>query len=234
MPPLSIGPVALGKIPRIIAVFDRVFVATEAARVHQLGASLAEIRFDLLNVPFEQALVFAKTLRASAPFGIIGTLRETPQNKASRLTMFQKLIPLVDAVDIELFTDIGAEAVRAAAGKTIIVSYHDFDKMPEEKDLIALSNEARKLGADIVKIAGTAKRPEESARLLNFCRRATYPMIAIVMGEAAADARVEALKKGSIATYAFTGLTAVAPGQRSVADMASKIKEAFPAFRNGR
>jgi len=231
---LAIGAVTLGKIPRIIAVFDRVFTALEAARVHQLGASLAEIRFDLLNVPFEQALIFAKTLRASAPFGIIGTLRETPQNKTSRPDMFKKLIPLVDAIDIELYTNIGTEIVQAAAGKTIIVSYHDFDKMPEEKDLVALSNDARKMGADIVKIAGTAKRPEESARLLNFCRRATYPMIAIVMGEAAADARLEALKKGSIATYAFTGSVGVAPGQRSVADMAAKIKEAFPAFKNGR
>jgi 3-dehydroquinate dehydratase type I len=234
MPPLSIGPVALGKIPRIIAVFDRVVPAAEAARVHQLGAGLAEIRFDLLNAPFEQALAFAKALRASAPFGIIGTLRETPQNKAARLDMFKKLIPLVDGIDIELEAQLRPEIILAAAGKTIIVSHHDFEKMPLEKDLIAISNEARKAGADIVKIAGTAKRTEDTNLLLNFCGRATYPMIAVVMGDAAGDARIEALKKGSIATYAFTGSVAVAPGQRSVADMAAKLREIFPAFKTGR
>jgi 3-dehydroquinate dehydratase type I len=230
MEPLHIGPIALGNIPRIIAVFDHIMAPGDIARIYAQGARLAEIRFDLLPVSFKEALAFASALRAASPFGIIGTLRSTPHNKSNRLSLFQDIFPLVDCIDIEIDAAIRDRVIASAKGKTIIVSHHDFDKMPDKKEIMAIGGDARRAGAHIVKIAGMAHSTEEAARLLAYSKSAPYPMIAIAMGDAGADARIEALKNGSLATYAYTGSAPVAPGQRSVSEIASRLLVDYPDF----
>jgi 3-dehydroquinate dehydratase I len=230
MSKIKIGPISLGALPRIIAVLDRHLTSQELARLYQEGARLAEIRFDLLPGPFEKDLAFAETVRNAAPFGLLGTLRETPKNLLDRLEMFTRIIPLIDGVDIEIDSPIRDSVIRNAHGKTLIVSHHDFEKMPGDIALTTLAKTALKAGADIVKIAGLAQSAQDAARLLDFAAKADFPIIAIAMGEAGMNARVEALKRGSLATYAFTGDAPVAPGQRGVRKIAEILKKSFPGF----
>ncbi len=222
-----LGPVALGRIPRIIAVFDQVVSANDLVRIYNEGARLAEIRFDLLQVSFKDSLIFAETIRKAAPFGIIATLRETGSNKANRVQMFRQIMPLVDAFDIEIDSPIKDEVIQSASDKVAIVSHHDFDKMPSDQELESLADEALKSHAKIVKIAGMAKSRDDAERMILFTKSAKYPVIAIAMGEAGAYARIEALKYGSVATYAFIGSKPVAPGQRSVKEIADILNSLY-------
>jgi len=48
----------------------------------------------------------------------------------------------------------------------VILSHHDYDETPSDEVLEALVKEMFKAGADIAKIATTAQRIEDSARML--------------------------------------------------------------------
>ncbi|MFH0921585.1 MAG: type I 3-dehydroquinate dehydratase [Fibrobacterota bacterium] len=222
--PLKIGPVELGKRPRIIAVVDAFLPKPELKRQFDQGAAIAEIRFDLLPGDPREALRYAKTVREAASFGILGTLRETPANTMLRYDLFRRFLPDVDAVDIEIDAPINRQVISLSKGKTVIVSHHDFQKTPAETELFSMAENARKQGAHIFKIAAMAKTPDDCTRLLGFIKKSPLPVIVIVMGELGKPARTEALRLGSLAGYAFTGEAPVAPGQLSVAEMAASLK----------
>jgi len=221
---LKIGPVELGITPRIFAVVNSFLPRPELKRLFDQGAALVEIRFDLLPGDAREALRYAKTVHEAAPFGILGTLRETFSNKSLRYDLFNRFIPDVDAIDIEIDAPINRQVIALAKGKTVIASHHDFNATPADSALLSMAETARKLGAHIFKIAAMAKTEEECARLLGFIQKSPLPVIVIVMGEFGNSARKEALQLGSLAGYAFTGSAPIAPGQLSVAEMAAAIK----------
>jgi 3-dehydroquinate dehydratase type I len=223
-PTLKIGAVELGRTPRIIAVIDSFLPKPELKRHFDQGATLAEIRFDLLPGDPRETLRFAKTVREAAPFGVIGTLRETAANRSIRFDLFRRILPDVDAIDIEIDAVFNRQLIAQARKKTVIVSYHDFNITASDSELFSMAENAKNLGADIFKIAAQAKTHEDAGRLLAFIKKCPLPIIAIVMGEFGRAARVEALRLGSLAGYAFTGEAPVAPGQLSVAEMAASIK----------
>lgn len=53
----------------------------------------------------------------------------------------------------------------------IILSHHDYDMTPNDQVLDALVKEMFKCGADIAKVATTAQRIEDSARMLALPRK---------------------------------------------------------------
>jgi 3-dehydroquinate dehydratase type I len=223
-PSLKIGPVELGRTPRIIAVIDSFLPKPELKRHYDQGATLAEIRFDLLPGDPREALRFAKTVREAAGFGILGTIRETAVNKAIRFDLFRRVLPDLDAFDIEINAPFARQLIAQANKKTVIVSHHDFNITASDSELFSMAETAKKLGAHIFKIAAQAKTHEDATRLIAFIKKCPLPVIVIVMGEFGRAARVEALRQGSLAGYAYTGESPVAPGQLSVAEMAAAIK----------
>ena len=61
--------------------------------------------------------------------------------------------------------------LRAGEGEVpvstkVILSHHDFDETPDDDILQALTQQMFESGADIAKIATTARRVEDSARML--------------------------------------------------------------------
>jgi 3-dehydroquinate dehydratase I len=224
---LSIGGCSLGKKPRIVAIIDRKVAISEVLGLAERGADILEFRLDCFNGPLADALVYVRALREETSFPLIGTIRETPATKEQRLYLFKRLIPLVDCIDIEADAPIAPEVIAMAKGKTILVSEHDFESMPNPEKLNDIADQAFALGANIVKIAAMAKSAEDVRRLFRFTEERADPLVTIAMGPAGAISRVAAPLYGSLFTYAFIA-DSVAPGQLSLDEIARDFRKFFP------
>ncbi|MDD4200240.1 MAG: type I 3-dehydroquinate dehydratase [Eubacteriales bacterium] len=123
---------------------------------------------------------------------------------------------LIDFVDMELLDDdnsFDAEQVLNQVneihkyGVKVIHSYHDFTRMPSLEQILSLASNMRALGADIVKICGTAKSTDDAKLMLEAAGQLTSgnqnPVILIAMGQPGVATRVAGGKYGSCISYAY-------------------------------
>ncbi len=227
---IMIGTVELGTIPRVAATVDRLLPMDILRELPEKGVTILEIRVDCITEPFSAVAEYVKEIRNTVQLPLIGTIRETDGNRHNRLELFKQLIPLIDAIDIEIDTEINREVIGLSTGKTVIVSEHDFEKTPDEKGLENIVVTAKSLGADIIKIAVMAHSRADVTRLLQFTDTCPENLVAISMGEVGTISRIAAPLFGSLFTYAF-GTDAVAPGQLSLEETVEELKRFYPDFR---
>lgn len=174
------------------------------------SADAVELRLDAMD---ERDL---ERLLASPPCPVIVTCRpvregglwDGPENE--RLALLRRAADLgADYVDVEhdAIAALGPVAARR------IVSFHDPEGTPD--DLPALHARLAATGADVVKIAVTARHILDTVPVLRLLRDATVPTIALSMGERGVLTRVLARKFGAFLTFgAFEGGgREAAPGQ---------------------
>ena len=188
-------------------------------------ADCVELRLDY----FQESFDLAALLRARASLPGVVTLRPTNQGGRSTLPVDQRLNVLIKAaelgaeyVDLEhdVTTPQALSAIRAA-GAQVIVSRHDVEHMPTK-----LAEEwwphLADLGADVVKVVGSANDVRDTLEVFRTFNRANRPTIAIAMGEAGLITRVLALRSECcLLTYAALGdgIGGTAPGQLTIKDM---------------
>src|SRR5579859_1565317 len=198
--------------------------ASAGLRRIRAQADCVELRLDLFDEPFDLPALLAEC----AGLTVVATLRPRDQGGRSLLPPPERLKVLVEAarlgaqyVDVEydVATPAALEAVRAQ-GARVVISRHDFESMP-----IELAErwwpELAALGADVVKVVGTARDLRDCLQVFRAFRRADRPTIAIAMGEAGLITRVLALREERcLLTYAAAGdAVATAPGQLTLDDM---------------
>src|SRR5262245_40254005 len=151
---VRIGTLRLGGRPAVVAAGGEADLeALAAAR----GADLLELRADLFDEPTP-----ANALAAIArlhPLGrpVVFTVRAAGEggrriSDARRAELYRAALPRVDAIDLEIASRaLVAELVPVAraAGRTIILSAHDFVATPSRDTLLGLVDTARALGADL-------------------------------------------------------------------------------------
>lgn len=133
---------------------------------------------------------------------------------------------LVDIVDFELRNQeeriIELRKITRIHNILLLLSYHNFDKTPEEKLLIGKCQEAERYGADIVKTAVMANTREDVLNLLNTALTAetqfNIPAVTISMGEYGLVSRVFGWMFGSPITFG-AGEKSSAPGQLPVEEL---------------
>ena len=224
---VKIGQCTLGSTPRIAAIVDE-FIQVEKLLPLKSRVDLLEMRIDCYQQPIDRVVAYLDEVRTKTAFPMIGTVRENDYTKADRPTIFKAIMPFVDGIDIELGTPINDEVIAHAAGKTVIVSEHDFEATPNEAGLGSMVERALKQGAHIVKIATMANSRDDVVRLLQFIHSRQEPMVAIAMGTLGALSRVIAPLFGSLYTYGYL-TKPVAPGQLSVAELVEETRKYFPA-----
>jgi 3-dehydroquinate dehydratase-1 len=222
----KIGTLLLGDTPRIAAIVDEV-IPVEDLKPLVKKADLLEMRIDCWQRPIEQVTAYLREVRSATALPMIGTIRENDFTRTIRLEMFRAVIPLVDAVDIELGTPISTAVTASAKGITVIVSEHDFATTPPDGVLQSMAERSCAQGADIVKIAAMANCREDVVRLLEFTRSSTVPVVAIAMGPLGTVSRVIAPLFGSLFTYGYL-TRPVAPGQLSLTELAEAVGRYFP------
>ncbi len=223
-------------IPEIVASFAAPPTSDQLAIMGQPGRGRrdwAELRFDLYPAVDPDIL---KTL----PFGkipVIATLRSAAEGgqwrapESERLALFKRLIPHVAAIDVELSSEaILSEVVGAAheAGKGVILSYHQFERMPKVSEMEAVFHRAKACGADLIKIAARAGTLEEVRRMAQFTLvHAEAPIVTLAMGEVGAISRLCFAALGSRLSYAYIG-EPTAPGQFSYREMSAWFDRLYP------
>ncbi|MGW8195670.1 MAG: type I 3-dehydroquinate dehydratase [Desulforhopalus sp.] len=150
----------------------------------------------------------------------------------------ERLTPLLDAVeykaayvDLELKTSLPLrerllDKIRRSRTQ-LIVSYHDFEKTPDDARLAEILHEQRQSGAHIGKIVTMAHDYLDVLRVLHLqcaAKSLDFPLIAFCMGDEGKISRIITLVLGGYMTYAaLDEQQATAPGQLSV----GKLKTAL-------
>jgi 3-dehydroquinate dehydratase-1 len=140
-----------------------------------------------------------------------------------RRELLFRFLPRTNYVDVELRS---AHALRsiivAARQKNIrrIISFHDFITTPPVRTLCTKALAAKRLGADIFKVATRTDTPAELTRLLDFIKHADVDLALSVMGigKLCRKSRRELMRCGSVLNYAHIGRTRVA-GQPSLSEI---------------
>ncbi|MEE9542586.1 MAG: type I 3-dehydroquinate dehydratase [Thermodesulfobacteriota bacterium] len=228
---MKLGGLTLGKAPLVCGVIVKSIDSGSVNRALKAGADLLEVRLDTFSKRgIKEIEAPLKRLRKRG-VPLILTVRSTKEGGSGKLTdserlaHFKKLLPLVDAVDIELGSGrILKKVIKAAheEKKKVIVSYHNFTSTPKAEKLASLIKEARVAGADIIKLATSAKGKAELRRLAGLLTVNT-DLIVIAMGRGGSASRVFFPMLGSLITYA--GITGInAPGQLSITELRRSFK----------
>ena len=216
-----------------IGLHGVVGVVTGATDLEKLPEGLdgAELRADLF-VSLDDAFVALERLR-EAVVPTLFTLRlrsigEEPQggeydgDDAARVEAFTRALSsgatLVDA-------EFGSEAAKKLIDQDapVLLSWHDFDGMPDEETLAKRTSEMESSGARVIKLIPTATKLRDATRMLAWVaeRAAGGPeRVGFAMGEKGLVSRVLSIARGAPWTYASIE-TSVASGQVTVTELAS-------------
>lgn len=235
---MKIGRIELGRAPALAGVIVDSFHRGKIKKAVRDGADLVELRLDTFRKRNPAALV--KTLRAFRGGGgdgggggvpLVLTIRSKAEGgrytvkDSERLELFNALMPFVDGVDIELGSGKILKHVVSSAKrhkKKVIISYHNFKGTPPPATLRSTIERARRVGADIVKIAARAKTGAELKRLAGLLLRSN-DLVVIAMGGYGTVSRVFFPVLGSLITYGSITRSA-APGQLPVRDIKRKLE----------
>ncbi|MCF6285223.1 MAG: type I 3-dehydroquinate dehydratase [Candidatus Hydrogenedentes bacterium] len=230
---LKLGNVELGEQPGIaIAIQDAV---DPSAITAACPGAIVELRLDALKEATPETC--AAFSACYGHFPTLATIRHADEGgawhgtEAERLDCFKAVIPVVDAVDVEIAVgSITGEVVATAhdAGKLVIGSFHDFDATPDEERLEQVHEAGRKAGVDIVKVAARCNDPEDLRRLAAFTLAHREEGIIVVGMEAyGLVSRVFFPALGSLLSYTFMG-TPTAPGQLNCHDTLAYLGGFYP------
>lgn len=201
---------------RVCVVIGRTrhkMVGVELEEAAEDGAKFVELRLDFLaHAPDLKRLLANKTCP------VVATVRRAADGgrwsgtEEARLALLRQcIVGGFDWVDLE--TDI-ADKIRRFGRVKRIVSYHNFTETPA--DLEAIYQRMCQQDADVVKLAVTARTPEDNFKVLNLIAAAPQPTVAHCMGELGFASRILSLKYGAPFMYAaYNKERGIAPGMPS-------------------
>lgn len=202
--------------------------AKEQVKKAKIYADLIEIWLDSIWQESDEIL---KNLFRFCGIPVIAVCRSG--NKEKRIEISKKAI-LAGAkfVDIDIQTDKKStkelKNVCRKYGAKLIISKHIWDKTPELPVLLGIFKNAKKLGADIVKIAAQAANWSDNAVLFEFVSRVSSKsgkIIAVGMGERGKISRIGCPLLGSYLTYvALDEKSRTADGQLTVKEFLCLFK----------
>ncbi len=225
---IKIGVFNIGKRAAIVAAIGEKPIKT-ARSAKLLGADILEIRFDFLGITNPNyAKKLVNEIKSVTNLPCIATNRIHSQGgkwsgtEEDRIALLVDIIELVDAIDIELRTseEIREKVISSAknAGKTVIVSSHDFNKTPAVDRMKKTIDDCFEAGADIAKLAVMPESMQDVLNLLQVTMYAKAPVCTISMGDKGKHTRIVAPCYGSVLTYGSVG-DAIAPGQLCVDEL---------------
>jgi 3-dehydroquinate dehydratase-1 len=239
-------PLADGRTPAVCAPLvgrTRGALAAEAAAVAAGRPDLLEWRIDFFDriADTAEVLAAAAELRAAAA-GIPVLLTRRAQreggqpialHEAQVLALYEAVLGCggADLIDYEMQNaphDVArARAIARGAGVPLVLSFHDFQRTPPGGELQERFAQARRLGADIAKVAVMPQSMDDVHRLLGATLQASasldIPVISMAMGELGAVSRLCGGAFGSALTFAV-GAEASAPGQMPIADVRAGLE----------
>lgn len=196
-------------------------------------ADVVEARIDGLAHPdAEEVTLLLESIKAAGKKAIL-TNRMKDEGGAfeggekERIKIIESCLAAADYVDLELrmgqLKELAAKAKRAGTG--VIISAHDFNGTPGEKEMLSILKKEFKAGADIAKLAAKANNMEDVLTMLAVTRKASEigDVCTISMGAVGKLSRVAAPFFGSVLTYGYV-TKPTAPGQLSIVELQEALR----------
>lgn len=174
-------------------------------------ADIIELRLDLMG---DYNL---KTLVTERPLPLVVTNRPVREGGRYEGDETRRVAVLLQALELGAeYIDIELDAIPFVPDSyrhRVVVSHHDFERMPP--DLERIQKEMTASGMGLLKIVGMARSPEDSLSALRMFERSTAPTIGIAMGPHGLISRVLALRYDNCFLTYGTAVAGeeVAPGQ---------------------
>lgn len=242
MNPVVVRNVKIGEgIPKIcvpIVGVTKEDIINEAKTFEDIPVDVAEWRADWFEQVFETEKVkevLAELRAALKETPLLFTFRTSKEGgeKAIEPAAYAALNKAVaetgnvDLLDVEAFTgdEIVKDIIQATheAGVKVVASNHDFDKTPEQAEIVGRLCKMQELGADIPKIAVMPRNKKDVITLLAATEEMTRehadrPIITMSMAGTGVISRLCGEVFGSALTFG-AAKKASAPGQMGVHDL---------------
>ena len=191
----------------------------------QLGREkCAELRVDLVKPSMEEM----RKLLADKGMSYIVTCRPGVYDEETSIQYLENAAKwgarYID-VEVERGKEVASRLADACAGTecSLIISYHNFDETPPQKELVFIIDKCIQHRADIVKLACRVNTVADNAVLMSL-----YTMrgniVAFGMGPLGKIARLASLKCGAAFAYvASDSGEGTAPGQFTVSEMRAAL-----------
>jgi len=201
---------------------------------HEVPCDVLEARLDLIGWKEDRWLEACQAVEAAGT-PVLLTLRLAAEGgrwedqDTKRAQQLFEAIDTLSAIDIELQSDlVPILAERAASqGKPIVISYHDFERTPDDDAIRLLIAEMAACSVHdnvIAKLALMANEQSDVDRLTAIlAEEHPAPLCLIAMGDDWADTRVDFPAAGSALTYAYLD-TPSAPGQLSCVEVRERLR----------
>ena len=214
--------------PRICVAVPATTTAVVLKTIHHLKEpDLIELRLD-----YAAEALNLKVLRKSTDVPLIATARlpshggRWVKGENERRALLRSAVQEgFDYVDAEIDSPSISELAHKvhAVGSKLIISRHYLDRAPGFDEIIATHVEARGVGADVVKVVGSAACPADNLPCLEYLGREPGN-VCFNMGPLGVPSRVLSLLMGGCWTYASASDTGrVASGQLTI----EALKEAY-------
>ncbi len=222
----------------IAVLVDDSFSQKEIDEHIKRGMGAAEIRIDLFQND-DLAHIHDQIKKFSA-VPTLATIRKITdggkwdKTEEERISIFESIIPEVDAIDVELAEPKTLEMLMPLSlqyGCELVASYHNFEKTPSSDGLQELITNAKRVGVSAVKIACKVNNVEDNARLAAlFDQESGIELIIIGMGELGMPSRISFPALGSLLTYSPSDKIPASYGQISFSNMVQILSVIYPAF----
>jgi 3-dehydroquinate dehydratase I len=186
----------------ICVSLDEEYTANYLTLLSKIG--FAEIRMDRMPLSLDDVRTIF-----SHPATLIATYRPSHVDDCTRRSyLFAAIDSGASYVDVEVDSDNAykQEIVEKARSKgcKVIISFHDYEKTPEEEELKSIVSLCFREGAQIVKVACRVNVPADNGRLLGLFGQEDLKgrLIVVGMGEKGRITRVAATYLGSPFTFA--------------------------------
>ena len=205
-------------------------------RIDYESCEILEIRYDFFDESEWQTLA-ARVRKIIPNVILLGTIRLrrdggtfSNARAVERPALWKKILEAPDVpewLDLERDCLHDYDELRELAtprGVKILVSEHNFTRIPSDLELKNYLTDAKRVKADGIKIAAMSNSDDDCTRLYKFAKKAKgFKLVAAFgMGETGKLSRVWSLKEGANLTYGSIG-KAAAPGQLAVGLMRKAI-----------
>lgn len=233
---IKLGKIPLNSTPRVaVVITDK----EPNENIQSLCVDVLEIRVDKFRSRDIGHIKGNILKRKEIGVPLILTIRNAKEEGGTsrisdsvKLKIFESAAPLVDAIDIELHSSIISQVISLARKNKnlVIVSSHNFKNTPRDADLEKIFKNARKKGADIVKIAAKAKSWDHVHRLMQFtARHKRHHVITMSLGNIGSISRLTFPSAGSLLTYSYIGQPS-APGQIPLNVLQKHLRLYYPEY----
>lgn len=204
--------------PNVVGSVHSLESLQKAARLAADAVDILEIRLDLLIEVLPQ---LRKTL-PKLPFPLLLTARHPREgghgdlSVSARRDLLTEFLPCASGVDLELRSlDPLADVADLVAqrGVRLVISCHNFQKVPSLPELADLRRRAQKSGADIFKIAAQLHSAKDLGRMLSLFPASHGMHLSVMgMGDFGRVSRLLFARMGSVLNYGYLDRASV-PGQ---------------------